>query len=1342
MKVSFQYRVHILLLSSILIKNVNCVKYPKSFNAYPPLYDFDDYDACLNGKDSKFESTYCMIYAEIKPQNSSTLWQQISQHNEEYKFHFRRDRLFFGVCMERCKNYPKITQNKDSRVRNERSDFFEMVHKRPLDLQMRSEYHELINNCLNSEFQNKYELNLKTYVEYCERSEKQVEKDSAEKIVYKILEIIIILNILSTLYDSCLKRKQPIELQNSDYYKINPQQPVSNLLTAFSIRRNYYRLTEPPTTQLGVDLNYLDGIRSICVFIVTIGHAYFIQYYQVKNPEVFEEFAKSSKHLWLTNGTLLLENFHVLSGMLLYIKFKELFKISIHSSGRDCFKVFFKGMLMRFFRFFPSLALFIGVNATFFTRLQEGPFWRHLTEPGRTFAREKWWKKFFIFDKISESGFPHTWYMITDWQLFAFYFGVIIIIEKYPQYKRKILTSIALLAILIPTIICYINKMEPCFLITPETFRFSAVHEDEVAFYKLYTPFYTNLGGYLCGIICGEIYLNFYNNETFCKQISLIPQKLLEFSLWFSILFGAFMSWLGTAFIFQEPSMWTALHAGLNRNIYVVMTACVPLLLTMFCKSLSLSDFLKSSGCRIFARLSYQIYLWQFSVLYLLVGYIREPIYTNHLYYSSLAISLLVLSIVLSFIITVFVEYPILRVINFYVKKKNHRSKELLLVVRTEYIYDFPPLYKFDDYDACLAQNQYDNEPTYAVVYAEIKPNNSSELWHQMMQHFQEYPHRYRYDRLFFGVCIQRCKNYRNLRENYKLEEEDLIKNEITNYFAKVHKRPLDVECRRKYHELIHNCLDHEFEEKYYLNLKTFIEYCEASKQVEKKVIDRDPLESLLYKIIGIIIILNILSSLYDFCLKLQQPEENQSNDFYKINPHQTVSRLLTSFSVCRNYYRLIQPYFGDVGNDFKFLDGFRSVCMMLALFGHTFFMEYQHIANPQYFEKSPKDENKLWYLNTTVIIETYFVMSGLLLFVKFQQGRFVTPQTSWKKFCITYIKLMLKFYALSRFLPSVALLVLFNATVLTNLQDGPFWRHITEPVRVFSREKGWRHLLMINNVNNKESASHHTWYIAADWQLFALYLLIIMIVSKYPKYKKYIYSSLAILSFAIPFSIAYWQKLQPCFIIKPEYYRYTFFKDIKAYFEIYVPFYTNLFGYLFGIICGEIYLKYTRTETVRKFIHEHPMYIAAVHLNAIVAFLIFWLGPIMDAKEPSIWTALYAGLHRNLWIIFVCGIPLIFMSCNCGWIAYEFCCLPIFRVLARLSFQVYIWHMTIIYMANGYQRQPYYVNNFYFFSQFITVYFVSTGMAFLIALFFEYPIAQSIQVLQSKRNDKVIKKS
>ncbi|TMW44801.1 hypothetical protein DOY81_010119, partial [Sarcophaga bullata] len=471
--------------------------------------------------------------------------------------------------------------------------------------------------------------------------------------------------------------------------------------------------------------------------------------------------------------------------------------------------------------------------------------------------------------------------------------------------------------------------------------------------------------------------------------------------------------------------------------------------------------------------------------------------------------------------------------------------------------HDFPPLYNFDNYDACLRPEQNSlPPPTYCMIYAEVIPNNSSILWQKMIARFNEFPIRYRRDRLFFGVCVERCKNFANTTAISLKDENNELHNEITDYFGQIHKRPLDLKLRKEYQSLIHICLNSEFQRKYDLNLRTFIEYCERPTEVSGEMEKGDPLEKLFITIIIVLIMLNILSSLYDLFLKLQQPEDKQTNDFYKINPASKVSQLLTSFSVCRNYYRLIQPSNSDVGKDFQFLDAFRSIAMMFCLFGHTFLVQFQHIANPEYFEITMEDKPQLWLLNTTAVIEIFFVMTGILLFLKLTQANLIGPQTSWRKLLSTFTQLLVIRYI--RFLPSVALLVLFNATFLTRLQDGPFWRHVTEPVRTLSRDNGWRNLLMVNNISHKNNAAHHTWYIAADWQLFIFYLFVLIIIAKYPKWKKRIYASLAILSFAIPFSITYWFKLRQTFFIRPESYRYTFFKDMD-FIQNYLPFYTNL---------------------------------------------------------------------------------------------------------------------------------------------------------------------------------------
>lgn len=85
------------------------------------------------------------------------------------------------------------------------------------------------------------------------------------------------------------------------------------------------------------------------------------------------------------------------------------------------------------------------------------------------------------------------------------------------------------------------------------------------------------------------------------------------------------------------------------------------------------------------------------------------------------------------------------------------------------------------------------------------------------------------------------------------------------------------------------------------------------------------------------------------------------------------------------------------------------------------------------------------------------------------------------------------------------------------------------------------------------------------------------------------------------------------------------------------------------GIICAEIYLKYTHKQEVRNIITKHLLSKIAFFAAPVVAFLIFWSGAMLHLREPSIWSALYAGTHRNLWIIFMCAIPTILMSWNYG---------------------------------------------------------------------------------------------
>lgn len=97
-------------------------------------------------------------------------------------------------------------------------------------------------------------------------------------------------------------------------------------------------------------------------------------------------------------------------------------------------------------------------------------------------------------------------------------------------------------------------------------------------------------------------------------------------------------------------------------------------------------------------------------------------------------------------------------------------------------------------------------------------------------------------------------------------------------------------------------------------------------------------------------------------------------------------------------------------------------------------------------------------------------------------------------------------------------MVILFNATLFTRLGDGPFWRHITESEYALCRKYWWENVLMINNFMIKESVrsklfrisfskskhlyvkfqcAQHTWFLAADMQLYELFLITVILTSK-----------------------------------------------------------------------------------------------------------------------------------------------------------------------------------------------------------------------------------------------------
>ncbi|XP_050324029.1 nose resistant to fluoxetine protein 6 isoform X1 [Bactrocera neohumeralis] len=641
-----------------------------------------------------------------------------------------------------------------------------------------------------------------------------------------------------------------------------------------------------------------------------------------------------------------------------------------------------------------------------------------------------------------------------------------------------------------------------------------------------------------------------------------------------------------------------------------------------------------------------------------------------------------------------------------------------------------PPLYQFDDYDRCLESDTVTSNirATYCVVYAEIVENETSRLWNQITSFSTDRRHYFSHDRLFFGVCLERCKQL--LHGAITSPQHELVKNgairdtELVNYYLNVHKRETD--NRIRYDKMVNRCLNYDFHHNFGLELRTSIEYCEEANVY----LEHDSLDVTVYTILAIIALVSIFSTMYDYRLKKSQILSKQNNEFYKVPLQCSEHQLWVSFSICRNFYHICDSSKSrsQTAEDLRFFDGLRVIGVFLVLFVHSLilFMAVQ-VDNPQFYETFFYHPETAILENGAAIIQIFFVMSGFLLYVNFNERKFVTSNTSLIGCVVIYLKIF--FHRYLRLLPSLMMLILFNSTMLVRLQNGPFWRHYVEAERVFCRELWWQNLLFVNNYLLKESCSHQTWYLAADMQLFELFLIILIIINKFPKVRLFVYSILLLLMFSVTGFITYFLKLKPIYHTNPENYRYMFFRDAETFYQAYTPFYTNIGGYFFGVISAELYLKLRNHSKQYRGLLKYEL---SWWLIFPIGFgLIFVAAFVMsfEIDEPSIWTALFASFYRNVWAL-LCSTAILGMCLKLGWIVYEFCRRPVLRTLSKLSYQAFLWHLVVLRLIGGFYRQPIYINRFYLICQIVVAFVLTQAVAFVFALFFEYPVAAIIKYI------------
>nr|XP_023019406.1 nose resistant to fluoxetine protein 6-like [Leptinotarsa decemlineata] len=288
----------------------------------------------------------------------------------------------------------------------------------------------------------------------------------------------------------------------------------------------------------------------------------------------------------------------------------------------------------------------------------------------------------------------------------------------------------------------------------------------------------------------------------------------------------------------------------------------------------------------------------------------------------------------------------------------------------------------------------------------------------------------------------------------------------------------------------------------------------------------------------------------------------------------------------------------------------------------------------------------------TPLSVDSFLTLAGIL-----------TAYTLMKRKKINVIENYVHRYF--RLTPVIGMVILMLATLYTNVGEGPFWAE-TSRVSNSCRDNWWTFFLYIENYIPAESCIPQGWYLGVDMQCYIVAVIIMVFLKKWSKMTLIGMGVLILLSTVVSFWNCYinrWAVVRVHFTAKADDYN----------FHYYIKTYTRCGPYLIGMICG--YIIYNLKTSPRKYqLTMGKKFLYWMMCLTLLATCIYLPLSLTD-DDDSIWqNALFIPVHRLVWSACVCSIVLMCVTDNADFVN-SFLSMPIFQVVARLSYCAYIVH-------------------------------------------------------------------
>lgn len=418
------------------------------------------------------------------------------------------------------------------------------------------------------------------------------------------------------------------------------------------------------------------------------------------------------------------------------------------------------------------------------------------------------------------------------------------------------------------------------------------------------------------------------------------------------------------------------------------------------------------------------------------------------------------------------------------------------------------------------------------------------------------------------------------------------------------------------------------------------------------------------------------------------------------------MSPIFTSLSPVTSWRKLSAAV--DPSHPLACLSGLRVISIAWVVIGHRAVMlTTLPLLNSKELTESMNSWSNAFLPGGLFAVDTFLCLTGLVLAYHFLKKKedFLKPKLIGLFYLHRYIRLA----------PLLAFVVLLYAGALPLLGRGPLWPQLETSQSANCRSNWWVTVLFIHNYyNNRAMCVGHSWYLAVDFQLYALSPVVLVPLARGHKFSLWLLGAVGIASAVIPFTIALVHHLPA--VPNPLGDPVSFLAHTE---ELYIPTHTRASPFVIGMALGTWMVR--KPSLVLSRCQAAGLWVFCALALLAPGFFSTALLRQGEDSTPPLEAAFFVALSKPVWAMGVCALVVLCAGGGGGPVASVLSWNP-FAVLSRLTYAVYLIHPLVQAAFSWPARGPTVAEFFVMAPEAVADIAVSFAIALLASLLFESP--------------------